>query len=1654
MRHFLAVILVVVCFKSFGQIQHQINTIQGPVITNDISTIDSIRFNGSTQMEVIFNNGSNSNHNINDIINVTFSGTPIGTVNALNCSSNTDTLFAGDTVNGITAIIGYLNGNGGPYNGETVTSTGVTGLTAFLAPGNFNAGFGNIFYNITGVPNNIGIASFALSIGGQTCNLNYQVNENIVLGNFPLNTVFCGGNATAILDVINPTTGVIWMDRNLGASNVASSSNDAAALGDLYQWGRRADGHQCRNSSTTNILSSIDQPNNGFFILANFNSQYDWHFPQSDSLWQGSFGINNPCPYGYRPPTELELNNERLSWSNNSNLGAFNSPLKLTRAGFRYAGDGSLYYDGSYWTSTINAQNAKNLYFNSSGANLGNTDRGNGLSVRCLRDYTPSQGAIYSIECGLALNSGTLIKGNAANAVTSKIPFTGGNGAPHNGQIVASTGVLGLTATLPAGNFSVGIDSLIYTISGTPNSDGIAYFAINIGGKSCVLQRTVVLPQGIITSLDCANAIVNGNLFNDSLANGVSVALSYSGGNGGVLLTQNFYSYGVTGLTATLNIDTLENGAGTISLIISGTPTGYGLANFNLSISGQNCILAVIVNQKIGSVTSIECLSSSTNGIFMVNTPINNVAVNVPYSGGNGGTYTLQNIASTNVTGLTATLIAGTLAIGPGLLTYSINGTPSNVGDAKFLIQIGNKTCTLTVHVLIQGAIGTFPAGYINCNGMPTQVVDIINPISGRIWMDRNLGASQMATSSTDNAAYGDLYQWGRGADGHQCRNSDTTTVLSTTYIPGHGKFIAQGYWFNPSLTIIDLWQGLNGVNNPCPIGYRVPTKFELYTEVISADIDNINAEGAFNVLKFTKAGFRNSQIIAVTDIFGYYQSSTVFNPQNHQITGLIINANSAGGGAIGTGQGSSVRCIKDVPTSAGSIAAIDCINTSNFGELVIGMPAVDVKSVIFYETAGVGFYNGQTINSTGVTGLTATILDGTFSLPQNSFIIYINGTPNSYGQASFTFNIGGQTCTLTRTVLQTPHVTSFNSNLINVSGSLTSCTTAVNVSVLLPYTGGNGGVVEPQDFSSTGVPGLSANLQSGILAMGGGNILFTITGVPLSAGLATFSFNIGGHNGQFSISVGGINGCGLYDSSTVHCNNNITEVNEVINPVTGKIWMDRNLGATQEALNGLDTNAFGDLYQWGRRADGHQCRNSTITSALSSTPVPNHDDFILSSSFPNSWFTPFNYNLWLGSSGSNNPCPLNYRLPTQAEMQTEVSSWLNQGPLNSPLKLTYAGVRSYSNGLIYSTGTNGYYWTGEGGASQGKALGFNSVNNNSSISNIGAAHGSSVRCIKGELPTNTTIGALNCNDAVQTGTLTEGIQIINPNIFNINYSQGSGGLFNTMSFQSTGVNGITATIYSDTLALGSGNLDIQITGIPATSGVATFEINFLGHTCTVNLQVFASSNVIGTYRAQDVFCNGTPTAVVDVVDPITGYIWMDRNLGASQAAVNELDPNSFGDLYQWGRRSDGHQCRNSSVTNVLSSQVEPNHGNFIITETAPPYNWTTYSYISTWNPGSIFNSNNPCPIGYRIPTKPEWQQFDNSLTSVSPYMTFLKLPLAGSRIGLNGTITEIGVNGSYWSTYSQISDYTATFDINNSFNTGVYDKRKIDGRSVRCIKD
>jgi len=195
--------------------------------------------------------------------------------------------------------------------------------------------------------------------------------------------------------VINPTTGKIWMDRNLGAKEVASSSSDVESFGDLYQWGRGKDGHQLRTSNTTTTFSTTDVPGHNKFILADdfygAPTLSDWRISLNNNLWQGLNGVNNPCPSGYRIPTENELVEEYSTWSSQNAAGAFLSPLKLPMANGRNIKGGILTNGfGGYWSSTVNAESnnvVRFLYFHNTNVEISNWNRANGCSIRCIKDY-------------------------------------------------------------------------------------------------------------------------------------------------------------------------------------------------------------------------------------------------------------------------------------------------------------------------------------------------------------------------------------------------------------------------------------------------------------------------------------------------------------------------------------------------------------------------------------------------------------------------------------------------------------------------------------------------------------------------------------------------------------------------------------------------------------------------------------------------------------------------------------------------------------------------------------------------------------------------------------------------------------------------------------------------------------------------------------------------------------------------------------------------------------------------------------------------------------------------------------------------------------------------------------------------------------------
>jgi hypothetical protein len=161
-------------------------------------------------------------------------------------------------------------------------------------------------------------------------------------------------------------------------ANTAYSALDSTVYGAWYQWGRQTDGHQKRNSTTVAIGTLLDgnySNNNGTGqithttyksqFITNSSSPYDWqktHVDASD-LWgngyvtgynfgssadgaiegQGSYSgqyfqstswsipDNNPCPSGFRVPTQDEW--ERIGAYDCAPNSAAGSISDITAAG-------------------------------------------------------------------------------------------------------------------------------------------------------------------------------------------------------------------------------------------------------------------------------------------------------------------------------------------------------------------------------------------------------------------------------------------------------------------------------------------------------------------------------------------------------------------------------------------------------------------------------------------------------------------------------------------------------------------------------------------------------------------------------------------------------------------------------------------------------------------------------------------------------------------------------------------------------------------------------------------------------------------------------------------------------------------------------------------------------------------------------------------------------------------------------------------------------------------------------------------------------------------------------------------------------------------------------------------------------------------------
>lgn len=181
------------------------------------------------------------------------------------------------------------------------------------------------------------------------------------------------------------TAGKIWVQANLGALNVATSSSDGNSFGWYYQWGKPTDGHQFINSPVTGNLTSGDTPTPGVF----YANGTIWQSTTNTNLWNGVNGINNPCPSGWRLPTFAEWTSFINSLSPAKESTVYSSSLKLPAQGGRdRSGTQSPQYGNTnsiYWSADGNVKNWDHYSGGYQTEIVGN-QTAYGAAVRCVQN--------------------------------------------------------------------------------------------------------------------------------------------------------------------------------------------------------------------------------------------------------------------------------------------------------------------------------------------------------------------------------------------------------------------------------------------------------------------------------------------------------------------------------------------------------------------------------------------------------------------------------------------------------------------------------------------------------------------------------------------------------------------------------------------------------------------------------------------------------------------------------------------------------------------------------------------------------------------------------------------------------------------------------------------------------------------------------------------------------------------------------------------------------------------------------------------------------------------------------------------------------------------------------------------------------------------
>ena len=443
----------------------------------------------------------------------------------------------------------------------------------------------------------------------------------------------------------------------------------------------------------------------------------------------------------------------------------------------------------------------------------------------------------------------------------------------------------------------------IETHSGNTNNNGL--LSLQIGGGTLV--------SGSLSGIDWAS----GPYF-------IKTETDPDGGS----------NYSISGTSPLLSVPYSLH-SNTSSSASNGVPTGgsHGqvltLCNGVLTWTiGGNCPTG-----QVGTISQLNCTSATNQGVLLSAQAATGVSSGIPYTGGNGGNFNALSINSTGVTGLTATLAAGSFANGAGTLTWNISGIPSGSGTASFAISAGGQSCTFTRDVTSGGGSSgsSHTCGATNVHNS-SQTYGNMTDQDGNVYKTITIGTQTWMAENLRTSHF---------------RNGNLIPII-TSNTGWNSSTGAAACWFNNDSANYNCpygklynWYAVSDIRNICPVGWHMPSDIEWYNleNYLDATINNpstLTGRGSTIGIKIKSVGtqYWQSPNLGTTNssgssliaggyrtsgssnllTYGYYWTST----QSTITTGqgmyrrLEYNTNQSYRADHSYSYGMSVRCMKD----------------------------------------------------------------------------------------------------------------------------------------------------------------------------------------------------------------------------------------------------------------------------------------------------------------------------------------------------------------------------------------------------------------------------------------------------------------------------------------------------------------------------------------------------------------------------------------------------------------------------------------------------------------------------------------------------------------------------------------------------------------------